>query len=89
MRHKSFALWCLPAALALIGGQVFGGQGACAQDAVKVGVVVPMTGTSAAVGREIEAGTRLYMAQHGDTVAGKKIQLIIRDDALILTRRTI
>ena len=56
---------------------------ASAQDTVKIGVVIPMTGTSAAVGREIEAGTKLYMAQHGDTVAGKKIQLIIRDDASV------
>ena len=83
MRHKSFARCGLAAALALFCGEVFGGQGACAQDVVKVGVVIPMTGTSAAVGREIEAAARLYMAQHGDTVAGKKIQLIIRDDASV------
>ena len=42
-----------------------------------------MTGTSGPVGREIAAGTKLYMAQHGDTVAGKKIELIIRDDASV------
>ena len=40
-----------------------------------------MTGTSAATGREISAAAKLYMAQHGDTVAGKKIELIVRDDA--------
>jgi branched-chain amino acid transport system substrate-binding protein len=34
-----------------------------------------------AVGREITAAVRLYMQQHGDTVAGRKIELIIRDDA--------
>jgi branched-chain amino acid transport system substrate-binding protein len=56
---------------------------ATAQETVKVGVVIPMTGTSAAVGREIAAATKLYMAQHGDTVAGKKIELIIRDDASV------
>ncbi len=56
---------------------------AAAQDTVKIGVVIPMTGTSAAVGREIAAGTKLYMQQHGDTVAGKKIELIIRDDASV------
>jgi branched-chain amino acid transport system substrate-binding protein len=56
---------------------------ATAQETVKIGVVIPMTGTSAAVGREIAAATKLYMAQHGDTVAGKKIELIIRDDASV------
>ena len=50
------------------------------QDTIKIGIVVPMTGTSAAVGREISDATKLYVAQHGDTVAGKKIELIIRDD---------
>jgi branched-chain amino acid transport system substrate-binding protein len=56
---------------------------AAAQETVKIGVVIPMTGTSAAVGREIAAATKLYIAQHGDTVAGKKIELIIRDDASV------
>jgi len=60
-----------------------GAGGAAAQDVVKVGVVIPMTGTSAAVGREIAAATKLYIAQHGDAVAGKKIELIIRDDASV------
>jgi branched-chain amino acid transport system substrate-binding protein len=60
-----------------------GATAAAAQETVKIGVVIPMTGTSAAVGREIAAATKLYMAQHGDTVAGKKIELIIRDDASV------
>ncbi len=60
-----------------------GAGSAAAQDTIKIGIVVPMTGTSAAVGREISDATKLYVAQHGDTVAGKKIQLIIRDDASV------
>jgi branched-chain amino acid transport system substrate-binding protein len=56
---------------------------AAAQDSVKVGIVIPMTGGSAAVGREISDAAKLYMAQHGDTVAGKKIELIVRDDASV------
>src|SRR6201987_5251852 len=54
--------------------------GAAAQETVKVGIVIPMTGTSAAVGREISDAAKLYVAQHGNTVAGKKIELIIKDD---------
>ena len=55
--------------------------GAAAQNPVKIGVVVPMTGPSAAVGREVVAGAKLYIQQHGGTIAGQKIELIIRDDA--------
>ncbi len=53
---------------------------AAAQDTAKIGIVAPMTGTSAAVGREVSDAARLYVAQHGDTVAGKKIELLVRDD---------
>ena len=54
---------------------------ALAQDAVKIGLVLPMTGPFASTGRQVEAGVRAYMALHGDTVAGKKIELVLRDDA--------
>jgi branched-chain amino acid transport system substrate-binding protein len=46
----------------------------------KIGMILPMTGQSASTGRQIEAAARLYMAEHGDTVAGKKVQLIVKDD---------
>jgi branched-chain amino acid transport system substrate-binding protein len=52
-----------------------------AQDAVKIGMVMPLTGPLAAAGQQVLAGARLYMKQHGDSVAGKKIKLILRDDA--------
>jgi len=55
-------------------------QSPATPDTIKIGIVVPMTGTSGAVGREISDATKLYVAQHGDTVAGKKIELLIRDD---------
>jgi branched-chain amino acid transport system substrate-binding protein len=53
---------------------------AFAQQVVKVGVILPMTGPFASTGRQVEAGARLWMAQNGDTVAGKKIEIIVRDD---------
>ena len=46
----------------------------------KIGLIIPMTGQQASTGRQIEAAARLYMAQNGDTVAGKKIELIVKDD---------
>lgn len=51
-----------------------------AQDTVKIGMVMPMTGTLAAAGKQVVAGARLYMAEHGNAVAGKHIELIVRDD---------
>ncbi|VTU34277.1 Aliphatic amidase expression-regulating protein [Variovorax sp. PBL-H6] len=46
----------------------------------KIGLVLPMTGQQATTGRQIEAAARLYMAQNGDTVAGRKVELIVKDD---------
>lgn len=53
---------------------------AAAADGVKVGLILPMTGPFASTGRAIEAAARLYMAENGDTVAGKKIELVVEDD---------
>ena len=44
-------------------------------------MVMPLTGTLADAGKQVVAGARLYMSQHGDTVAGKRIELIVKDDA--------
>jgi branched-chain amino acid transport system substrate-binding protein len=49
----------------------------------KIGLILPMTGQQASTGRQVEAAARLYMAQNGDTVAGKKIVLIVKDDTTI------
>ncbi len=46
----------------------------------KIGLILPMTGQQASTGRQVEAGVRLYMAQNGDMVAGKKVELIVKDD---------
>jgi len=53
---------------------------AWAQEVFKIGLILPMTGQSASTGKQIEAAARLYMAQNGDKVAGRKIELIIKDD---------
>ena len=53
---------------------------ALAADPVKIGLIIPKTGPFASTGRQVEAACRLYMAKHGDTVAGRKIELTVRDD---------
>jgi branched-chain amino acid transport system substrate-binding protein len=55
--------------------------GALAADTIKVGLIMTMTDQQAAVGKQVVAAARLYMQQHGTTVAGKTIELIVRDDA--------
>ncbi|MDM0046384.1 ABC transporter substrate-binding protein [Variovorax dokdonensis] len=49
----------------------------------KIGLILPMTGQQASTGRQVEAAARLYMAQHGDTVAGRKVELIVKDDTTL------
>jgi branched-chain amino acid transport system substrate-binding protein len=53
---------------------------AAAQSTVKIGMVMPLTGALAAAGQQVVAGARTYMALHGNTVAGKQIELVVRDD---------
>jgi branched-chain amino acid transport system substrate-binding protein len=53
---------------------------AAAQDIIKIGLILPMTGPFASTGRQVEAGAKAYMALNGDSVAGKKIELVLRDD---------
>src|SRR5262249_3914496 len=54
-----------------------------AQDSVKIGLILPMTGGQASTGKQIENAIKLYMQQHGDTVAGKKVEVILKDDAAV------
>jgi branched-chain amino acid transport system substrate-binding protein len=67
------------ALLALVVVAVAGAQ-AGAQDAVKVGLIVPLTGPFTTVGQEMQAAARLFMQHNGDTAGGRKIELIVRDD---------
>ena len=49
------------------------------QETIKVGLIAAFSGPFADYGKQMEGGIKAYMAQHGDTVAGKKIQVIIKD----------
>ncbi len=74
MRMTRYAtLATLAAGLAL-------GAGARAQDTVKIGLILPMTGPFASTGKQVEAAVRLYIARNGGTAAGKKIEVILKDD---------
>jgi len=92
MRSTSVAAACLPIAVAGMilaapnavaqsAGQNTASQNTANQDTLKIGIVVPMSGVQGAVGHEIADSAKLYMTQHGDSVAGKKLELIVKDDA--------
>jgi branched-chain amino acid transport system substrate-binding protein len=51
-----------------------------AADPVRIGLIVPLSGPFASTGRQLEAAVRLYMQRNGDTVAGQKLELLVRDD---------
>ena len=53
---------------------------AMAQDTVKVGLILPMTGPFASIGKQVDMGARLFLAQNGNSFGGKKIELILKDD---------
>jgi branched-chain amino acid transport system substrate-binding protein len=55
-------------------------RSALAADPVKIGLILPLTGPFASTGRQTQAGVRLYMQRNGDTVAGRKLELIVKDD---------
>jgi branched-chain amino acid transport system substrate-binding protein len=46
---------------------------------IKIGVIAELSGAFADLGKKIEDGIKLYQRQNGDTVAGKKVQVIVRN----------
>jgi branched-chain amino acid transport system substrate-binding protein len=58
---------------------LYGAGSASAQDTIKIGVINPYSGQFADTAAQMDNGFKLYMKQHGDTVAGKKLELIRKD----------
>src|SRR6516165_9932193 len=65
-------LFCLVAA-------VLAASSANAQQTVKIGLIMAYSGQFADTAAQMDNGIKLYMKQHGDTVAGKKIEIIRKD----------
>src|SRR4029078_5148440 len=70
MKRSLFAGAALLAAVMLPAG---------ANAQIKIGVINSYSGQFADPGAQIDNGINLYMKQHGDTVAGKKIEIIRKD----------
>jgi branched-chain amino acid transport system substrate-binding protein len=65
------------AVIALSAGQAF------AEDTFKIGFILPMTGQQQSTGKQEAAAIKLFEAQHGNAVAGKKVEVIIKDDGAV------
>lgn len=50
------------------------------EDTIRIGVIAALTGPFVNIGKPFEDGIRTYMQQYGDKVAGKKIEILYRDD---------
>src|SRR6185436_6776273 len=68
----------LLAGVSLLAAALISGA-ASAQETVKIGVIAAFSGQFADTAAQIENGIKLYMKQHGDKVAGKKIEVIRKD----------
>jgi branched-chain amino acid transport system substrate-binding protein len=66
--------------LAIATAALLAATSAYAQGTVKIGVIMSYSGQFADPGSQIDNGIKLYMKEHGDTVAGKKIELIRKDN---------
>ena len=58
---------------------VFAFASARAEEVVKIGLVMTFTGQFTEPATQMDNGIKLYMKQHGDVVAGKKIEIIRKD----------
>jgi branched-chain amino acid transport system substrate-binding protein len=70
----------LGAAAAVTTGLLPTMAGAAAGGPLKVGLIIPMSGPFASTGRQIDAAVKLYLQQNGSTVAGRKIEILLKDD---------
>jgi branched-chain amino acid transport system substrate-binding protein len=55
------------------------GPHASAEDTIKIGVIAAFTGQFADTAKQMDDGIRLYVKEHGDTVGGRKIEILRRD----------
>ena len=57
-----------------------GGRALAQSDSVKIGVILPMTGPFASTGKQIDGAIKLFLAQGGGKVAGRKLEVLVKDD---------
>ncbi len=73
MRNR--ARWAAMAVLAF----VLSARAARAEDTLKVGLIAAFSGPFAEYGKQRDAGIKAFMKIHGDHVAGRRVQVVVRD----------
>src|SRR5262245_66403499 len=51
-----------------------------AQGSIKIGMIAPLSGPFAQIGKDMVTGTELYLDEIGRQAAGRKIELLVEDD---------
>jgi branched-chain amino acid transport system substrate-binding protein len=78
--RRCFVRGAVGLAVALVAAvRVSPAAAASADDTIKVGVLAELSGPFAPLGKQITDGIKAYMKAHGDTVAGKKIEIVVKD----------
>ncbi len=65
--------------LALAAALVAASLAAHAQEPIRIGMILSLTGQFADAAAMLDNGVKTYLKQHGETVAGRKIEIIRRD----------
>ncbi len=66
-------------AMTLAAGMLAASAATQAKD-LTIGLIVPMSGPFAAHGKQVTHGIDLYLAEHKQTLGGRKVKLIVKDD---------
>jgi len=70
-------IWTLGGALALLAG--LADPAAAQSEPIRVGFLTVNTGALAAGGRQMEQGLRQFLKERADTIAGRKVELMVAD----------
>ena len=73
----------LTLSLGLVAAACAATVGAADTSPIKIGLILPMTGQSASTGRQIDAAVKLWIAQNGNKVAGRTVEVIVKDDGAV------
>ncbi|HSV44484.1 MAG TPA: ABC transporter substrate-binding protein [Ramlibacter sp.] len=74
LRNRMRALACTLLAAGATGAAI-------AQEPIRIGIVAPLSGVFASYGQQIRNGVDVFLRENGDSVAGRKLQVIYRDNA--------
>jgi branched-chain amino acid transport system substrate-binding protein len=78
-KNREEAMRKILCGLAGLAAALAAGTPAHAADTIKIGIINAYSGQFADTGIQLDNGIKLYVKQHGDTVAGKKLEFIRKD----------